>query len=475
MVNEMQLDMLAPVVPPGRRQVSRDWTNQTNALLDDAKVTKQVSTKLRAGASATRRAVDKQTKERQQHVDEALRKKVQDTTALKNKLERRIRSLQQELDKLVSFKERATAVAGSLHKPINKAEKRLTLREKKPTRERIFDRVEKTLSVEHEELKKALMAINALINESGQHIVLMGECRHILRLDLADKAASLKLDLACLDLPSKNGGGEKLPDPHPPGKPHQLPMLDQNDTVMRSTTAPATWRQGTEKGIAEACKLEHQSYDLRKKIVVAMHNVEETKTATHSQVVDALGNKVKQTAFLQGKLNQNMLDINAELDSLDEQRGQVVRALQAKEQPLSIVKDRLRIRKSRPIREAVRDSVEEALEEEYGKLCSTIKALKEKLVHIDEEKEKLLHAQRHLNQDIKDKNQSLGIDKRCLDLDQQSCTTAGMSLSHAGSRISDRTPMQSYRQNRAIEYRKQGYRPGPPPAGGVNRIPHPPR
>ena len=170
-----------------------------------------------------------------------------------------------------------------------------------------------------------------------------------------------------------------------------------------------------------------------------MHHVDEVKDSVHGVVQEALGTKVKQTTTLHNKLSQNLLDVQAELESLEEQREIVQRTLRAKEVPLSIAKDRLSLRKCRPARETVRDTVEEALEDEHVKLSQAIRALQSKIQHIDAEKDRLLQTHNQIGQNIRDKNTSLTIDKKCLDLDQVTSSAFSASLD---SQSSLKTPRQ---------------------------------
>ena len=408
------------------RTQSRDWTNQTNAILNEAKASRNTSKNLRGSAVATRKAVEKQTKEKQATVDEALRRKVADTTCLKNKLEKRMASLQAEIDKITSIRDKGEHMANSLIKPMKKTENRVHMREKRPQREKLFDKVDRALAHELDELKKAHATLDDLVKTATEHIQIMISCRQNMKLDHHDKTHSLKLDMECLDLPSRP---PTTPNPNETnlftvaaGK----GRLDKGAAPQKSTTLPNLWRQNTERAVNDACRLEHESCDLRKKIVNTMHQIEEIKYVTHSQVQDALGSKVKLTALLQSKLSQNLLDVNTELENLKDQRATITRTLQAKEIPLRIVKDRLAIRRTRPARETVRDSVEEALEDELGRLTDAIQKLNHKLQCIDAEHDRLIQAQRTIGQDIKDKNSSLNIDKRCLEIDQSSsqCTLA---------------------------------------------------
>ena len=245
-----------PLSPPSssmvsehERTMSRDWTNQTHALLSDAKATRVISTKLRGQAVSTRRALDKQTKAQQATVEDALRKKVQNTSQLKHKLENRITSLQAELEKLQHVKARGQEMVSSLHRPIKKAEGRLRLRERRPVREKIYDKVEKALGEELDELKKATCSLETLIKETAAHAKLMDECKHSLKADHLDKSQSLKLDVECLDLPAKSAGdagGTNMIKSDP------VPQTAPNP---KSTTLPSIWRQNTERLTNNACRV----------------------------------------------------------------------------------------------------------------------------------------------------------------------------------------------------------------------------
>eukprot|EP00662_Eupelagonemidae_sp_cell21_P035371 gene35371-32595_t len=294
---------------------SRDWAQQTSAIVSDAKTQKGLSRRqlppeptvphaaqrLRDESTATRKATDRQTREQQTHVDDMLRKKVAETQSLKRKIEGRLHPT------IAPWWEcgrnKAAGLNDGLRKPRRKAENRSHLRDKRPARERpglrIEDRVHRALkggappsaAVATTDLARSLLVA-----------VAMTSCKQALKGDHADKARSLKLDMECLDLPAKSAACQQREDSLEPNTPR--------------------WRvQSTERNIAESAKLEHESCELRRKIMNVMKQVDELQQHNQSQVREALAEKCKKTQLLQTKLNAQLLEINSELDELAEQTG----------------------------------------------------------------------------------------------------------------------------------------------------------
>jgi len=455
-----------PPPPPRGRAHSRDWAKSTNAIVSEAKTHKGLSMRLRDETLATRKQTDKQTKEQQNHVDDMLRKKVHETTQLKAKLERRLAAHQGEIDKLTNSRNRADRMLHELARPHKKSETRTHLREKRPSRERIDDRVHRALETEQDELRKGIMMLQDFVSEADQRLNKMALCKAALKADHADKSHSLRLDVECLDLPARAAAqnqrdstwGSGTSSPKIPG------AGEGANAVTKSTQLPAIWKQNTERVVADAQKLENEAAELRRKIAGVMRQVAEVKEHHSSQVRDALNQKVKATQSLHLKLNQQLLEINSELDELEEHRQNTERALQAKAVPLNIVSDRLQIRRNRPPRESVRDMVEEALEQEHKQLVQSIEKLERKLAHIEQEMARLKRQAMNIESDLRDKTASINIDKRC----QEMTTNSGQSTPSVPPSVrseSHRDTSQRKRQERAEMFRK----------GGARLVPKPPR
>eukprot|EP00754_Rhynchopus_humris_P040780 Rhum_TRINITY_DN23932_c0_g1::Rhum_TRINITY_DN23932_c0_g1_i1::g.178946::m.178946 len=237
------------------RGASRDWTNQTNAIIEESQANRTLSTKTRENATATKRVLEKQTKLNQASVADALKRKVADTTVLKNKIEKRIASLCLEVDKLVLLRGRGGQQSQGLVRPMRKAETRIHLRDKRPAREKISDSVERMLGEEHTALQSAHQALQALLSDIDRHVVLMNDVRHALKEDYTDKTASLKLDVECLDLPAKAKASSGLGASGSVGATKQHTVAARSANPAKSTTLPSIWRQNTERVIADAARV----------------------------------------------------------------------------------------------------------------------------------------------------------------------------------------------------------------------------
>eukprot|EP01062_Namystynia_karyoxenos_P025221 TRINITY_DN1989_c0_g1_i2.p1 TRINITY_DN1989_c0_g1~~TRINITY_DN1989_c0_g1_i2.p1 ORF type:complete len:512 (+),score=180.64 TRINITY_DN1989_c0_g1_i2:76-1536(+) len=471
--------MAAPLdmAQPRGRAHSRDWAMSTNAIVTEAKTHKGLSMKLRDETTQTRKQTERQTREQQIHVDDMLRKKVQETTLLKSKIEKRLAGLQLEIDKLTNARNRGDKLYNDLKRPLKKSETRLHLRERRPERERIDDRVHRALQGEQDELARASALLGELIQEADTRLSRMAQCKSALKADHQDKSQSLRLDVECLDLPARAAAEKQRDAVQFQGSPASSPRVpaagEGANAVGKSTTLPVIWRQSTERTLADSQKLENESCELRRRITGVLKQVTDVRENHAALVREALAQKVKTTQSLHCRLNSQLLEINSELDELEEQRQTTERALQAKSVPLGIVENRLQIRRTRPAREAVRDMVEEALEQEHAQLVHSIRKLEAKLQHIMQEQERLRTQARHIESDLRDKNTSMNIDKRCQDLTTNSGqSTPSLPVSVRSEAL--RTQQQMARHERADEFRKGGSRlvPKPPrgqPDGGPRR------
>mmetsp|Transcript_132360 Transcript_132360/g.229523 ORF Transcript_132360/g.229523 Transcript_132360/m.229523 type:complete len:134 (-) Transcript_132360:28-429(-) len=77
----------------------------------------------------------------------------------------------------------------------------------------------------------------------------------------------------------------------------------------------------------------------------------------------------------------------------------------------------MQMRRQRPTREAVRDAVEQALEDEVQTLKHSVNNLELRLDHVETERRRLTSIKKELELDLKHKAKAMKLDRRCLELD----------------------------------------------------------
>ena len=359
-----------------KRPATGEWQSHTIKLIDQARQTKQASQILRDQNTVLKKTAERDQTDQCNVVNEELRKKVATTARLKAKLEKQVAQTTCELANLIQSRAKTKAKLEERRKPLKVATARLTQRLGKPSAEQINDNVERALQHETTELQESVTHLKELVENAADLIARLEKSKRNLESDLNDKRECLRLDKACLEVvPDQTIAANQITRTHRKthsSKPSPPPVQYE-------------WKGFTLQLLTNASELEQKSMRLRKVLTQTITNLSQSHQQTYKAVNDALRNKVKQTKILSTQLQTNLDAVNRELGELLQHRSEIKTTLQAKASPLSIIKQRLDLRRQRPNRESVRDNVEEALEKELTKLRTSMDKLQNKLQKIDVE------------------------------------------------------------------------------------------
>ena len=403
-----------------KRPATGEWKHVTMRLLDEARQTKQNSMVLRDANNVVKKTGERDVKDTFHVVNEELRKKVALTAKLKAKLEKQVQQTTSELSALVEARARTKAKLDERKKPLKVARQRLQTRALRPASEQIHDTADRTLRSEALELQGAVKTLVDAVQQSADVITRLEASLKALKADLRDKAESLRLDKECLDvhLPSEKaaaggGGGGGGGGSGGVGQLHG----SRGAAAAGGTTKTLEWQATTSRLLVDASDTEQSSMRLRKVLAQTVASLGHSHHQAYGAVNDALRCKVKQTKLLQLQLQQNLAAVMKELEELELHRASIQGTLDQKKEPLAVVQKRLSLRKLRPERESIRDTVEEALEAELHKLQAIMASLSSKLTKIDSEKQRLGVLRRQLENDLSNKGSALKQDKKALALD----------------------------------------------------------
>eukprot|EP01064_Diplonema_japonicum_P009288 TRINITY_DN16769_c0_g1_i1.p1 TRINITY_DN16769_c0_g1~~TRINITY_DN16769_c0_g1_i1.p1 ORF type:complete len:454 (+),score=78.12 TRINITY_DN16769_c0_g1_i1:46-1407(+) len=407
-----------------KRPATGEWQHSTIKLIDEARQSKQNSMILRDQNITAKKVTDQDVVDTGNVVKEELRKKVALTAKLKVKLEKQVSLTRKELEALLQARAKTKERLEEKRVPLKVSSARVATRQAKPSSEQINDTVERTLHRELSELQASVTQLSNLVESSAALVSRLELSLKSLESDLRDKTESLRLDKACLDV---------------------TPLaaeISTNTVVSKSGLNPEAWCRDTAQLLTDAAELQQRSMRLRKIINKVITSLGQTHNLAYSAVNDALRHKVKQTKTLHSQLLCNLEAVTHEMQELSKHREQIHATLVAKQGPLSVVAQRLGLRRKRPNREAIRDNVEEALEMELAKLKQTMDALHHKLDIIDTEYGRLARLKRQLEQDLNNKTTALTQDKKALALDLN-CIRSNASSSRHGSEKSANTARSS--------------------------------
>eukprot|EP01006_Ploeotia_vitrea_P058424 TRINITY_DN69400_c0_g1_i1.p1 TRINITY_DN69400_c0_g1~~TRINITY_DN69400_c0_g1_i1.p1 ORF type:complete len:474 (-),score=63.07 TRINITY_DN69400_c0_g1_i1:422-1639(-) len=133
-------------------------------------------------------------------------------------------------------------------------------------------------------------------------------------------------------------------------------------------------------------------------------------------VNNMLREKVQETMGLKNQLEKAISELMNEMANLAHTKTLVKKVLHDKEIPLRIAGKRAGVRRSRPMRESINDTVERTLQLELGDLKGTVAQLNTGVQTAEEHLEKMERLKRQLMADLADKTDSVRLDQDCLNV-----------------------------------------------------------
>mmetsp|Transcript_2058 Transcript_2058/g.6885 ORF Transcript_2058/g.6885 Transcript_2058/m.6885 type:complete len:463 (-) Transcript_2058:88-1476(-) len=348
--------------------------------------------------------------------------KIRNTEELAQQLSTRMRCNKAAIEHSEWSLQKLKAALQALGAPIELCKSRLSMREKRPKRERIFDGFQEALLHEEKELQVAKQRIIEAIADTQRHMKILMQHREELNADLNDKRHALSLDSVCIDKKAIDMLSPSKLDKcyNRKGVPIKM-VLPELASPRDSPGGPDTNGRGQErerqkatlKNIEAAMKVEQEAKERWQQTADLLERCQ-TATSTAFKATQAeMGAKIEQTELLKQELlkqsrltDQRMGDTHKTLSMTSDKLNFI-------EKPMAANLERTRIRGQRTPREAATDEVSEALHSQQ-------QALQGKKLHLQSQANSLAgtmddlgSTRRSLLEDIADKDRALAIDRSC--------------------------------------------------------------
>jgi len=174
------------------------WSHSTNVEVKEARHRIGDAARLRTAIdsvvvemSAAERAANAQ-------VEEALREKISATQVLKVKLDKQLAATLEELSAAEVRKVDLEAALDEKKAPLALGKQRYAIRRNRPERELVHDEVEDALTAEFNDLRFITQQLAEKLKAVNREILHLRSAAEELKSNIADKAAALSMDEACL-------------------------------------------------------------------------------------------------------------------------------------------------------------------------------------------------------------------------------------------------------------------------------------
>lgn len=413
------------------RPPSGEWALATNTLVDSGNNARRRAAAVAELSKKVQAQTCKQTAQMHSVVNEKLRKRIRETRSLHTKLVSAITQLTLREREVSEAKALGEARREALRRPLEKGQQRAAIRSQRPAKENLNDKVSRALGAQLRTVQQLLVLLDDYLQKSAQLLNGVRSQLLVLHKDCEDKAASLKVDVACLKAETSDVGEEQDEDlkallasiPLAPPLPNRSPRRPGGTATamvieqQRSEQQTQKWKDTTLFNVQCAKQLAFDAEQLCASIKSALKRIDEADKQAKEAVRDTLTKKVTETSRLNKLLASQLIGVREQLEAVRKQKDAVEEAIKKNEEPALVVRKRLAVRRARPDRERVRDDVEEALEQELRTLTTARDSLEAKFSALMREIARLEAAEAALLKDFTEKQAALELDIDCLDLE----------------------------------------------------------
>jgi prefoldin subunit 5 len=370
------------------------WVRETHTLLDTARKFQNRSGRQRDASGAVTALTQDRVLTDSYVSNEALRQKLDDSSALKAKAEGELDVLMMEYAELEAEAARCEHVHELLKEPLAVAEECLGVRRGRPLREQTRDAVERTLNEQAAAARHGLRMLAGVMEACHKELGSLNDLRLRMEEDIEQKKVALDVDAEALNM---DGGW----------------MPQGPDQIGRSSYLPHVWKQRTDNCLADAERVRATCRRLREKSAVIQNDSLSTERQTRDAVLRALQKKIEDTSRLKSECEAACDNAAGEIGQLEEAKRRVEEAMEEKNGPLALARSRLQVRLSRPSVEQVRDEAERSLEREVSDLENSIARLDTELRRLISDMAQLEKHQIHIEADRRDKADALAVEMEC--------------------------------------------------------------
>lgn len=378
-----------------------DWFTNNYTISTNAERQRSASHQTRQEARFLRNETDNQTKWDQYSNNVRLGDRVDEIRKWKEILDKSLADLDKEIADLSEAKELTENALEAMNLPTDTVVENLTIREGRHGIDVVQDEVENQLHKEVEVIDGIKKALQNRISQSFEQLCLLQEARQQVQADLQDKNIALGIDIDQYNLTDKSS---------------QISYKPDSMRVPKGSTTPQQWEDFSKYNKERADAEMLASNRLREAI---HHTLQKTANDLESQKIAteyAYRKRIRETERAKDELEWQKKNTEDEIAELENDIRGLEESIRDKINPMKLAQTRLENRTYRPNVELCRDAPQYGLTDEVKQLEATKKALEEKLKQAQHALDGLNKNLHRINDDLAEKNNSLMLDKRCMNV-----------------------------------------------------------
>ncbi|XP_014774178.1 tektin-2 isoform X1 [Octopus bimaculoides] len=379
----------------------KDWFTNNYSISTNSEREQKASTNCRQEGRYLRNETYAQTKWDEYHNNIRLGDRVDQIRKWKEILEKVLQDLDEEIGDLSVSKDLAEQQLEDMNLATDVNVENLTLREGHYGIDLTEDDPELELRKETQVINGIKALLQQRISESFEQLVRLQEARQQVQADFQDKNIAMDIDIDQYNLSHKSPNISFKPDPL---------------RVPKGSTTPCEWEEFSHYNAQRAEAEVRGSRTLRETI---HHNLQQARNdleTAQKSTGYSFRKRMHEYERAIKELEWQKKNLEEEIAELENDIRELNLAIANKRGPMKLAQTRLENRTCRPSVELCRDAPQYGLTDEVKQLEATIAALEEKLKQSQHSLDSLQKNLHTVNDELDRKNNSLMLDKRCMDV-----------------------------------------------------------
>ncbi|XP_076832614.1 tektin-1 isoform X2 [Brachyhypopomus gauderio] len=391
---------MSGVMEPPHKFLPSEWKCANQVRLGAAEAERARSERLTAQCKRLMEESEKSASRLQQDANKKLEHRIKDIKFWKLELDQKVQEMVQEIDVLITYKNRVERALESLSEPLKATLECLKERQGRVAVDLVSDEAEKELLKEKEVIEGVVALLQRTLEQMIEQIRLNRSAKYYLEKDLQDKYRAEHIDDFCSVLTSTSVRVDE-----------QIGSAQFTAGGPRVTVTPQEWETFTDMNIAKAERERSNSVSLRALVDSLLEQTAADVLQQWRATDAALDRRVHESRSAKGRMEDQLNKLLAEIASQEQNLADLGVAIAGKEAPLNVARARLQARSQRPGIELCCDPVHTRLLSEVQQLTEHIARLKEGLAQAEMELKALTRNQLLLEEEIQVKSHSLYIDE----------------------------------------------------------------
>lgn len=336
------------------------------------------------------------TMKTQSDVNKKIEQRLNDINFWKSELDRQYKETEDEIQKMLEYKERLEVALDATQIPLHIASECLQNRERRVGIDLVHDDVEIQLLKEVEVITGVQALLKRTLEQATEQIRLLRSANYYLNKDITDKFSALQLDGTCSAL--HNDALNKYYAPNAV-------------KIAPNSVTPEEWETFSNKNVLKAESERNSAVTLRSMIDEILQETYDDQQKQCDNVNLSFSKRIEETEKAKNELEDHLAKVEVEISDMEDNINALNFAINEKEPPMQVSQTRLDTRTQRPNVELCRDPVQYKLVNEVGEISYNISRLTEMLQESEASLKALVRQKLNLEEDIEVKRNTLSIDR----------------------------------------------------------------